>query len=168
MIRIRPYKDADLSRILSWCDSEDTFLKWTFGLLGDYPITEAKFLKTGEYMRFTAVDEDEPVGFFIARNPNGNLNELRFGYGIVKPDRRLQGIGKAMLKQGLVYAFEIYGARRVTLGVYENNLPAISCYTSIGFSKTGVCENYLIDGENYRVFEMDCRNNEELEREKEL
>ncbi len=158
MIRIRPYKDSDADSILTWCDGEDTFLKWTFGLLGDYPVTAEKFSKTGEYMRFTAVDEDEPMGFFIARNPDGNLKELRFGYGIVRPDRRLQGIGKAMLAQGLIYAFEIYGADRVTLGVYEKNLPAISCYTSIGFSKTGVLENYTIDGEDYRVFEMECRN----------
>ena len=101
MIRIRPYKQSDEEKILSWCDSEDTFFKWTFGLLGDYPVTSEKFRKTSEYMQFTAVDDDEPVGYFIARNPNGNLNELRFGYGIVKPDRRDQGVGKEMLRQGL-------------------------------------------------------------------
>ena len=107
-------------------------------------------------MQFTAVDGDEPVGYFIARNPHGNLDELRFGYGIVKPDRRNQGIGGTMLRQGLVYAFEIYGANRVTLGVYEKNDNAISCYRSIGFTETGAKETYMIGGEEYTAFEMEC------------
>ena len=81
MIRIRPYMNADEEHILSWCDSEDTFLKWTFGLLGEYPITKEKFRRTGQYMQFTAVDGVEPVGYFIARNPQGNLDDLRFGPG---------------------------------------------------------------------------------------
>ena len=71
MIRLRQYTQSDEEQILSWCDSEDTFFKWTFGLLGEYPITKEKFRKTSEYTQFTAVDEDEPVGYFIARNPNG-------------------------------------------------------------------------------------------------
>ena len=155
MIRIRPYKQSDEEKILSWCDSEDTFFKWTFGLLGDYPVTSEKFRKTSEYMQFIAVDDDEPVGYFIARNPNGNLNELRFGYGIVKPDRRNQGVGKEMLRQGLVYAFEIYGADRVTLGVYDKNENAIACYTSVGFRETGVRETYQVCGGQYEAFEME-------------
>ena len=155
MIRIRPYMNADAEKILSWCDNEDTFFKWTFGLLGEYPITAEKFQNTGQYMQFTAIDGNDPVGYFIARNPNGNLDELRFGYGIVKPDRRNQGIGKEMLRQGLIYAFEIYGASRVTLGVYEKNYNAIACYKAIGFKETGVQETYEINGETYLVWEME-------------
>ena len=158
MIRIRPYIGTDEEKILSWCDSEDTFFKWTFGLLGDYPVTSAKFQKTGQYMRFTAVDEDEPVGFFICRNPHGNLNELRFGYAIVSDARRDQGVGKAMLSLGLEYAFRIYGADRVSLGVYEKNENALACYSAIGFQKTGAIETYTIGGQEYRVYEMACGN----------
>ncbi|MDO4869714.1 MAG: N-acetyltransferase [Bacillota bacterium] len=160
MIRIRPYMKSDEEKILSWCDSEDTFFKWTFGLLGEYPITAEKFQKTGQYMQFTAVDEDEPVGYFIARNPHGNLDELRFGYGIVSDKRRNQGIGKAMLAQGLIYAFEIYGARRVSLGVYEKNENAITCYSAIGFRMSGAIETYTIGGQEYKVFEMECLHDE--------
>lgn len=157
MIRLRPYMKSDEDRILSWCDSEDTFFKWTFGLLGEYPITKEKFEKTGQYMQFTAVDEDEPVGYFIARNPNGNLKELRFGYGIVSAERRNQGIGKIMLSLGLTYAFEVYGADRVSLGVYEKNENAIACYSGIGFRMTGTVEIYPINGEDYKVYEMEYR-----------
>lgn len=160
MIRIRPYMDSDEEKILSWCDSEDTFFKWTFGLLGEYPVTKEKFQKTGQYMRFTAVDGDEPVGYFIARNPHGNLDELRFGYAIVDSSRRGQGIGKAMLSAGLVYAFEVYGAERVSLGVYEKNENAIACYSAIGFRNTGAIETYEVGGAEYKVYEMDYRRQE--------
>lgn len=157
MIRIRPYMQSDEDHIITWCESEDTCLKWTFGLLGEYPITREKFRGTEQYMRFTAIDEDEPVGFFIARNPDGKLNELRFGYGIVRPDRRNQGVGKAMLTLGLVYAFEVYGAERVSLGVYEKNLNARNCYSSIGFVETGARESYQVGDETICAFEMEFR-----------
>ena len=81
---------------------------------------------------------------------------LHYGYGIVKPDRRNQGVGKEMLRQGLVYAFEIYGADRVTLGVYDKNENAIACYTSVGFRETGVRETYQVCGGQYEAFEMEA------------
>lgn len=156
MIRIRPYMDSDLNKILQWSADGGSFYSWTFGLLGDPPLTEEKFSKTGQYMRFTAVDGKEPVGFFIMRHPNESLEELRFGYGIVAPDRRLEGIGKAMLSQGLTFAFEIYGAKRVTLGVYDKNLVGINCYTAIGFKETGVVETYPVNGEMLSAIEMEA------------
>ena len=38
-----------------------------------------------------------------------------------------------MLKLALKYAFEIYGANRVSLGVFENNKSAYYCYKAAGF-----------------------------------
>ncbi|MBO5325290.1 MAG: GNAT family N-acetyltransferase, partial [Lachnospiraceae bacterium] len=38
-----------------------------------------------------------------------------------------------MLKQGLIYAKEIFGAKKVSLGVFKNNEPAYYCYKAAGF-----------------------------------
>ena len=46
MIRIRPYKDSDEARVLSWCRDEETFYRWTAGVLGAPPLTPARFRKT--------------------------------------------------------------------------------------------------------------------------
>ena len=46
MIRIRPYRNSDEAEILSWSLDEDTFYKWSFGWLGEYPLTQEKFRKT--------------------------------------------------------------------------------------------------------------------------
>ena len=156
MIRIRPYKDADEERVLSWCRDEETYYRWTAGVLGDYPITAEQFRATGALMRFTALDEKEPAGFFTVRNPKETQNELRFGFVIVDPDRRGRGIGGEMLRLGLEFAFRIYRAERVTLGVFEDNLPAVACYTSAGFRLTGLSETYRVRGENRAAVEMEC------------
>lgn len=35
MLRLRPYKDEDAQIILSWCDKEKDFYKWTAGVMGE-------------------------------------------------------------------------------------------------------------------------------------
>ena len=55
------------------------------------------------------------------RRPNEFYEELRFGFVIVDSKKRGQGYGKNMLKLGLKYAKEIFGANKVSLGVFENN-----------------------------------------------
>lgn len=91
---------------------------------GDYPITKNEFSFVESLMPFTAFDELEMIGFFTLRNPNESLDELRFGFVIVNPDKRGTGCGKAMIQLGLKFVFEIYGAKRASLGVFENNLNA--------------------------------------------
>ena len=160
MIRIRPFKEADTAVILSWCTDEDTYYKWTAGIWGEYPVTEEQFSRTGDLIRFTALDEKEPVGFFTFRNPKGTLDELRFGFVIVNPDKRRCGFGKAMLQLGTEFAFRIYHAEKVSLGVFEDNIPAIACYQSAGFERTPRREIYRINGKERTAFEMEILRRE--------
>ena len=157
MIRIRPYLDTDQDTVLSWCRDEETFQRWTAGTMGEYPVTAEKFEKTASVMRFTALDGDEPAGFFTVRIPGEDPNELRFGYVLVDPDRRGKGIGKRMLTLGLQFAFQIYGAERVTIGVLESNTPARACYQAVGFTETGVHETYRIAGAEQPALELEYR-----------
>ena len=157
MIRIRPYKNADEEKILPWCSDEDTFERWTAGVLGPYPLTSAQFRKTEDLMRFTAIDEREVCGFFTMRNPKETLDELRIGFVIVAPRKRGCGIGAEMLRQALRYAFTIYRAERVTLAVFEENTAARRCYLAAGFSETGVRETYMLRGKERTAVEMEVR-----------
>ena len=63
-------------------------------------------------MAFTAIEDDEPVGFFTMRRPSEIFDDLRFGFVVVDPSKRGKGYGKRMLQLGLKFAFEIYGQRR--------------------------------------------------------
>lgn len=160
MIRIRPYRSADADTILSWCQDEKAFYQWTAGILGNYPITQKEFHFVESLMPFTAFDEAGLVGFFILRNPNESPDELRFGFVIVNPDKRGRGYGKEILRLGLKFVFEIYGAKRASLAVFENNLPAYYCYKAVGFVDVvlDTAETYCIFGEEWKCKELIMEN----------
>ena len=160
MIRIRPYKALDADTILSWCQDERAFYQWIAGVFGDFPITQKEFSFVESLMPFTAFDEKGIVGFFTLRNPNESLDELRFGFVIVNPDKRGQGYGKAMLKLGIKFAFDIYGAKRASLGVFENNPSAYYCYKAVGFDDVvlDTTEAYCVLGEEWKCKELMLEN----------
>ncbi|MBQ5674764.1 MAG: GNAT family N-acetyltransferase [Lachnospiraceae bacterium] len=162
MIRIRPYKSSDASKILSWCQDEKSFYMWSAGILGSFPVTEKEFRFVESLMPFTAVDDEEIVGFFTFRHPGESMEELRFGFIIVDPAKRGRGYGKKMLQLGLEYAFETGGAKKVSLGVFENNLPAYYCYKSAGFQDVILdeTEKYFVLGEEWKCRELAIVNDE--------
>lgn len=133
MLRLRPYNKDDAETIMSWVKDERAFYKWTAGVLGEYPLSVEQFNAVSRLMAFTAIDDNETVGFFILRRPSDSFEKLRFGFVIVNSEKRGQGYGKRMLKLGLKYAKEIFGANTVSLGVFENNKSVYYCYKAVGF-----------------------------------
>lgn len=158
MLRLRPYNKNDAQTILSWINDEKAFYKWTAGVLGDYPISVEQFNTVSNLMAFTAIDDNEIVGFFTMRRPNESFEELRFGFVIVDLEKRGQGYGKKMLKLGLKYAKEIFGASKVSLGVFENNESAYYCYKAVGFEDVpqDEIEKYSVMGEEWNCLELEC------------
>ena len=157
MIRLRPYNANDADKILSWSKDERAFYKWSAGVLGEYPITKEQFGFVNNLMAFTAVDDDDLVGFFTMRRPTESHDELRFGFVVVDPDRRGKGYGKAMLQLGAKFAKEIYGAKKVSLGVFENNQSAYHCYKAVGFNDVVLkeTEKYVVLGEEWKCLELE-------------
>ena len=156
MLRLRPYKQEDADTVISWSKDERAFYRWSAGVMGEYPLTREKFRFVDSLMAFTAFDENGVVGFFTLRNPGGQTDELRIGFVIVDPARRGTGKGKEMLKLGLKYAFDVYGAKKVSLGVFENNEPAYYCYKAVGFKDVILdeTETYKVLDEEWKCIEM--------------
>ena len=157
MLRLRPYNANDAKKILSWAEDKETFYKWTAGVLGDYPITEDQFNSVTNLMAFTAIDDNEVVGFFTMRRPTDSFDELRFGFVIVDINKRGKGYGKGMLQLGLRYAKEIFGAKKVSLGVFDNNEPAYCCYKAAGFNDvtSGNREVYQVMDQEWNCLELE-------------
>lgn len=63
MLRLRPYNKSDAEIIMSWIKDESSFYKWTAGVLGEYPISEEQFDTVSNLMAFTAIDDNDVVGF---------------------------------------------------------------------------------------------------------
>jgi len=158
MMKLRKYTSTDAAAILSWTRDEKAFYQWSAGVLGTYPITEEDFAFVENLDAFTAYDDDGIVGFFTLRKP-GEENILRIGFVIVDPDKRGKGYGKQMMKLAVDYAFG-RGADAVSLGVFENNLPAYYCYKAAGFEDVVLdeTETYEVLGETWNCREMIRRN----------
>ena len=165
MLRLRPFRSPDAKAIISWMGEPEEFYKWSAGIMGDYPVSEKKLLETVSaredntgFFPLTAFDESGPVGFFTVRTPGEDNRKVRFGFVIVDPEKRGHGYGSRMLRLGLKFMFEIYGANEVSLGVFDHNLPAYHCYKSVGFRETGVRETYKICGKDWTAVEMVINN----------
>ncbi|MCH5296342.1 MAG: GNAT family N-acetyltransferase [Ruminococcus sp.] len=167
MLYLRPYKRTDAKTIISWCENEDIFRKWTSDRYDSYPINEDDMnykyfdcngdcVESDNFYPMTACNENGIVGHFIMRYVDSNPRILRIGFVIVDDKKRGHGYGKKMIQLALEYAFRIAGAEQVTIGVFENNKSAYHCYKAAGFhdvhqEQQEVCELF---GENWKVFEL--------------
>ena len=93
------------------------------------------------------------------RKPSDFFDELRFGFVVVDSEKRGKGYGKKMLQLGLKYAKEIYGAKKVSLGVFENNESAYHCYKAVGFQDIILeeTEMYHVLGEEWKCLELEMQ-----------
>ena len=65
-------------------------------------------------------------------------------------------VNKQMLQLSIQKARQEFGAKRITLGVFDNNPSALHCYKSVGF-KVNDSDFYLIDGEEWTEEEMEMQ-----------
>ncbi|MBQ8842524.1 MAG: GNAT family N-acetyltransferase [Ruminiclostridium sp.] len=166
MLRLRPYKPGDAGTIISWCKDETEFRKWTSDRYDSFPVTaddiNGKYFgnngdctEADNFYPMTAFDENGIVGHLIMRYTDKEKKTLRFGFVIVDSSKRGCGYGKEMIMLSIKYAFEIFKADKITIGVFENNMPAYHCYKSAGFSDNeadnSVCELF---GEKWKVLEL--------------
>lgn len=166
MLKLRPYKSCDAQAIAKWVQNKDVFTVWGGERFGDYPITaeiiDKKYREDNgdcaeqdNFYPWTAFDENGVVGHFIMRYINGDKNVIRFGWVVVDSTVRGKGYGTQMLRLGIKYAFEILGAEKVTIGVFENNTPAHTCYKKVGFADVDVVK----DG-RWNIIEMEINKNQ--------
>jgi len=165
MLFIRPYRKNDSNVIANWCQDIITFYQWSEGRLGNFPVAPERIeeavsgrIDNDKYFPFTAFDETGVVGFFTLRQQSDIADELSFGYVILSPQVRGKGYGKRMLSLGIKFAFELYGASKVLLEVFENNPKAYFCYKSVGFQENNNITSYHLCGEEWKSIEMEiCR-----------
>ena len=172
MLRLRPYKISDAKTILSWCKDEAAFRKWTSDRYEAFPITESDMnkkyvdnngdcIEPDNFYPMTAFDETGIVGHLIIRYTDEPKTTLRLGFVIVDDTKRGKGYGKEMISLALKYAFEIWGAEKVTLGVFENNMSAYHCYKAVGFkdveTEAVICEMF---GEPWKILELELTKEE--------
>ena len=171
---LRPYKKNDAKTILSWCEDETVFRKWTSDRYDSYPITEDDMnykyfdlngdcIEKDNFYPLVACNNDNSIfGHFILRYVGGDHTILRIGFVIVDDKKRGMGYGKKMIRLAVDYAFLVAGAQKVTIGVFENNLPAYNCYKSAGFKELQTDQDEICElfGEKWKIIELALDINE--------
>jgi len=157
---LRPFNIDDAPIILSWIKDKAAFRKWSANRYPVYPPKPedmAAQYAADNIFPFTAIDDDgNIIGHIMLRYPDTSKAIIRLGFVIVDDNLRGKGYGKQMLQLAIQKAIQEFGAKKITLGVFDNNPSAFHCYESVDFMVTGT-DTYLIDGEYWAEKEMEIR-----------
>ena len=163
-LTLRPYQPSDAAVITSWPKSEFLMRQWCADRYERYPVmpeymntSHEKYIDGLHSRALTMTDGNEIVGYITLRTPADNPEEQRLGFVIVDDSKRGRGLGKALVSMAVRYAFEELGAKKVSLGVFENNPSAIHCYEAAGFHRVSLpeTESYKCLGETWNCIEME-------------
>ena len=166
MMTLRPYQASDAEEIVKWIADERAMRKWSAHWYGHFPVTADDMNALYERMTnqvhpeiLTAVDTDGITGHLILRMTDEEKRIIRAGFVIVNDRKRGRGCGKQLMELAVQYAFEMLNAETVSLGVFENNLPALKCYQSAGFRvvETDEPEYFEAFGEKWKCLQMERR-----------
>ncbi|KAB2376154.1 GNAT family protein [Bacillus sp. RM2(2019)] len=160
VIKLKTFKKSDLKQLMNWINSEEFLIQWS-GNAFTFPLDEQqleKYIESATTLAFKVVDEEtsDVIGH-ISLGQIDNINKsARIGKVLVGNTKmRGRSIGKNMMKAVLHIAFDELKLHRVTLGVYDFNISAISCYEKIGFVKEGLLRESKRVGETYwNLWEM--------------
>ncbi|PEX21276.1 GNAT family N-acetyltransferase [Bacillus cereus] len=160
MIKLESFKKSDFKQLINWINSEEFLIQWS-GNAFTFPLDEQqleKYIESANTLAFKVVGEEtsDVIGH-ISLGQIDNINKsARIGKVLVGNTKmRGRSIGKHMMKAVLHIAFDELKLHRVTLGVYDFNTSAISCYEKIGFVKEGLLRESKRVGETYwNLWEM--------------
>ena len=155
-MKLRKFEISDAPIIFSWIEDKTAFRKWSADRYPVYPPKPEDMLAQYDetVYPFTAVDENgNMVGHFILRYFEPTKTILRLGFVIVDNSQRGKGLGKQMLQLAIQKAKDDFDAKKISLGVFDNNPSAYHCYQSVGF-KTVESRVSIIDNEEWMAKEM--------------
>ena len=176
MIELKYFERSDFKQLINWVDSPEFLLQWS-GPMFDYPLNEnqlEKYIENANYSNaetFVYKVVDREVGLVIGHISLGRIDRknksARVGKVLIgDKNQRGNGIGLQMIKEILKIAFEDLHLHRVSLGVFDFNISAITCYEKAGFVKEGLHRDVSkIDSEYWSLWEMSILENEWLEME---
>lgn len=121
----RPIESRDLESVLAIQSASPEVAQWT---LWDY-----NRVAKGEMAGWVAAENDELLGFLVARRVGSDIEILNFA---VRPHARRRGIGGVLLQAALAWGASL-GAEKALLEVRASNAAALQFYERRGFEVVG-------------------------------
>ena len=134
MLTLKPFKNSDAAFFAEFLKNEQTYALICGGKYGDYPVKAEDIINY-----YAALSNAYPMTAFFENRAVGHILIVKSGQSVllgsvvIDSAERGKGLGKKMLKAAVNYAFENLGAKEITIGVFEQNLAALSLYKSLGF-----------------------------------
>ena len=171
MIRLVHFQESDFDQLIEWIYDEEILIKWC-GSLFKFPLTRESlswYIKStnivgeSEAFVYKAIDEEGNVvghislGGLSYKNRSARVTRVLVGNNA----QRGKGCCQSMIKEILKVAFEELKLHRVSLGVYNDNEPALKCYLKTGFVIEGINRDVLWYKEKWwSLMEMSILENE--------
>ncbi|WP_404357194.1 GNAT family N-acetyltransferase [Cytobacillus firmus] len=145
MVKLEPFTEEDFDLLISWISTPELMIQWS-GAHFEFPLDHVQLAKyissanldtSSDYI-FKVMANDEIVGH-ISLGRVDRVNETaRVGKVFIRPEARGKGYASEMIHQILNLAFQKLKLNRISLGVFDFNLPAIKIYKQAGFQKEGL------------------------------
>ncbi|WP_017727928.1 GNAT family N-acetyltransferase [Halalkalibacterium ligniniphilum] len=159
-VEIVPCRQEGADWLLDWIDNEKLLYQWS-GSEFTFPLSKeqlerymAKAEKEDTY-HFQVEADGKIVGHASLGRVDLRHQTGRLGKVFIAPPYNGKGFAKEMIKQILAFAYEQLDLHRISLGVFNFNIPAIKLYESFGFQKEGLLRDVIrINGSFWNVYEM--------------
>ena len=150
-IKLTPFSKLDFQRFISWIVDEE-LLVTIAGFDLKYPLDNGQlsdYLDAPKSFPFNVIiGEDEVIGHAEIIQINESMRKLD---KVLIADKNLRGkgIGEKLMHTLLGYSFNVMGANKVELNVYDWKLSGIRCYKKVGFIKNPGKENVTEFGDKH-------------------
>lgn len=172
MIKLAYFERNDFDQLMEWINDDELLMNWS-GSLFSYPLTtkslewyidDVNDINNSDVFIYKALDITTgntvghiSLGSISKKNKSARISRVLVG-GI---DSRGKGYCQQMVKNVLKIGFEELKLHRISLGVYNFNLAAISCYQKSGFIIEGTTRDVLnYKGEWWSLIEMSILEDE--------
>lgn len=155
MIKLRRFEESDFEDLINWMSTDKSLLQWS-GTKFTYPLTKIQLQKYLDEMKnnesniliYSAINTKtkELIGHIALSEIDKENKSARVGKIVIDKIQRNKGFCQTILREALKIAFDELTLHRVSLGVFDYNKEAISCYKKVGF----VLEGTLRDERKYK------------------
>lgn len=174
MIELKFFDRSDFQQLINWIETPEFLLQWG-GPNFSFPLNEQQlenYLKdankdNSNTLVYSVIDKEtgNVIGHISLGNIDRKNKSARVGKVLVGDKNvRRKGIGQQMMTEILKVAFDELALHRVSLGVFDFNVSAITCYEKVGFIKEGLLRDSRKIGDEYwSLWEMSILEYEWME-----
>ena len=151
-IYLRMMTVEDTDKIVAWRNSEAVKSRFIYRGVFDregHLSWIKNMVETGKVVQMMICDDktDEPLGSVYFRDIDRTHSKAEYGIFIGEESARGRGVGSAVAKLALRYAFTVEKLHRVFLRVLSDNERAIKSYENAGFQREALLrEDVFLDG----------------------